>query len=130
MEYVVPLPLRIYLDKKQCRTAYSISINNYRGVNVYKLTKAKHQFDTQVAPLLIGLPVFSRVKITYKLYKGSNRRSDLDNLCYIVAKFFHDTLQNTGHLQDDNTSVIVQTNFIFAGIDKEHPRLEAILEEI
>lgn len=130
MQYIVPLPLSIYLDKKQCRTKYSISINNYRGVNVYKLNKAKHQFDTQVAPLLVNLPVFRKIKISYFLYKSSNRRSDLDNLCYIVAKFFHDTLRVTGHLVDDNTSIIVQTNFIFAGIDKDHPRLEAIIEEV
>lgn len=97
---------------------------------MYKLTKAKHQFETQVAPLLTTLPVFRKIKISYFLYKGSNRRSDLDNLCYIVAKFFHDTLQITGHLADDNTSIIVQTNFIYAGVDKDHPRLEAIIEEV
>lgn len=97
---------------------------------MYKLNKAKHQFDTQIAPLLVNLPVFRKIKISYFLYKSSNRRSDLDNLCYIVAKFFHDTLRVTGHLVDDNTSIIVQTNFIFAGIDKDHPRLEAIIEEV
>lgn len=64
------------------------------------------------------------IEITYYLYLGSKRMTDISNVCSIVDKYFCDVLVQEGKIPDDNYNHLVKVSYIFAGIDTKNPRVE------
>lgn len=73
------------------------------------------------------LPVFNKVSITYTVFFGSKRKTDISNVCSIVDKYFCDALVELGKLPDDNYDYIKEITYKFGGIDKNNPRVEITL---
>ena len=106
---------------------FILNLNNYRNTHYHLLNKAKVTFDSVVADKIKHLPKISKCRISYRLFVKSKRRIDTSNVCAIVDKFFCDTLVNHKKLDDDSYEYVTETRYIFGGIDKDNPRIEAMI---
>lgn len=126
-QYIIVLPLSIQVSKKD---KFYLNLNQYRNTHFHVLNKAKVNFAEHVKPLISQLPKMLKVDITYRLFTGSKRSVDLANICCIVDKFFCDCLTTNEVLPDDNMDIISNIHYEFGQVDKENPRVEAILTNI
>ena len=69
------------------------------------------------------------IVIHYKVFVGSNTKSDVMNWVSVIDKFFQDVLVKQGIIPDDNYTVIPKIVSEFGGIDKKNPRIEITIEE-
>ena len=69
-----------------------------------------------------------RVSLTY--WKPTNRRSDRSNVLSIHEKFALDAIVNAGCLPDDSDEYVESTHYYGGELDREHPRVEIVLEEV
>ena len=79
------------------------SCNNYINAcryNRYAGAKMKKDIQNTIAPYLMKLPKFNKVKIDF-IWQEGNKRRDLDGICF-GKKFILDTLVSLGKLKDDN----------------------------
>ena len=83
----------------------AITVNWYRNAHHQVSNKAKKKFK-----LLI--------------------QEHLDNFIGTVKKFFQDALVESGLLVDDNVSFITSNSEYYGGIDKDHPRVEAVITKL
>lgn len=67
-----------------------------------------------------------KARITYKFYFKTKRRQDDDNR---TPKFTNDGLTESGMIEDDDYRHI-NPLIIYGNYDKEHPRMEIIIEEL
>lgn len=125
-EYIVHLPLAVKPSKKW----FYVNLNQYRNYHPFLLNKAKVMYKEVIQRQLQKLPVFSKVRLTYTYYPRDKRESDLGNVCSVHDKFFSDALVEAGKLHDDNHKYIPEINFRRGVIDKQHPRVEVLIEEI
>lgn len=125
----VAVPIYLDLSTKNKKNTFSINLNIYRNAYHHELDKAKKTFHELVKPLLKDIPILNKVKLTYILFFGSNRRVDTNNICSIVDKFFSDTLVDAGVIDDDHCGIVYETTNKFGGIDKDNPRVEVILSD-
>lgn len=126
-QYTISLPLSVPKNKTD---KFYLNLNVYRNAHFYELNNAKIKFAELVKPLIKHLPEILKVDVTFRLFYGSKRSVDLANICCIVDKFFCDTLTTNKVLPDDNITVIDKITYEFAGIDKENPRVDAVLSNI
>jgi hypothetical protein len=52
------------------------------------------------------------------------------NIISVVDKYFQDALVERNCIEADDTSVVTEIHGVYSGIDKENPRVEAILISI
>lgn len=123
---IVECPLSIMVGRKRI----AMNLNVYR--NLFHLTnnKAKIAFRETIGPQLARLPHLSRINIEYTLYMPTRRQVDIANVCCIVDKFFCDALVSAGKLVDDNYNFLPQTSYLWGGVDKIRPRVEAKITEV
>lgn len=124
--HTIHLPLAIPLEKKN----FSLNLNIYRNAHFYELNAAKDKFHKYIGKLLDGITPMKRVMIIYTLFFGSKRRVDISNICSIVDKFFCDTLTDKQIIPDDSYDVVQEIIYRFGGIDKENPRVEALIVDL
>lgn len=97
MKYRVEIPLKLpslneYIN--ECRK------NKYAGANM------KKQIESDIAIFINKLPKFnSAIKINFT-WVESNKRRDLDNICF-AKKFILDALVKAGKMKDDNRNHVV-----------------------
>lgn len=117
---IISLPLEIfYTSNKKMR----LNLNQYRNAHYFTLSSVKNDFNRQVDTLLKNIkPITSRVILNYTLFPS--RKSDVNNVCSIVDKFFEDLLVIKKILPDDNCEIVVGSIFSFGGYDKVNPRCE------
>ena len=141
---VITLPLRIDngIYKKATRTKKAgdkkksdpLNLNFYRNANHFKLADMKIKYKDIVEDELkrVGLldAKYNKVRISYTLYAGNNRKFDLSNIQSIVQKFFEDSLQELGLIEDDTYEYIVEYSCAFGGIDKGNERVEIEISEV
>ena len=125
--YTIHLPLHIPYGNGK---SFALNLNQYRNEQFFNLNKVKVIFHEAIGTLLDGIPKMERVYLRYTLYLGSKRRTDLANVCSVVDKFFSDTLVEHGILPDDSYEHIQHIDFRFGGLDKENPRLEALIVDL
>lgn len=125
--HYIHLPLAIPITPKK---NFSLNLNVYRNAHFYELNKAKEVFHQYIGQLFDGIDPMNRVMIIYTLFFGSKRRVDTANICSIVDKFFCDTLTEKKILPDDSYDVIEEVIYRFGGIDKENPRVEALIVDL
>lgn len=124
--HCIHLPLAVPIGKKN----FSLNLNVYRNGHFYELNKAKEVFHEYIGQLLNGITPMNRVMLIYTLFFGSKRRVDISNICSIVDKFFCDTLTERHIIPDDSYDVVQEVIYRFGGIDKENPRVEALIVDL
>lgn len=121
--HIVTLPIRVPVTKKG--KLWSVNLNIYRNTHHQTLNKAKVAFAKAIEDQVLALPVMQKIAITYTLYPKTKQLCDVSNVCSIVDKFFSDVLTEHGRLQDDNYTCLLGVQYLFGGIDKNNPRVEA-----
>ena len=104
-----------------------LNLNQYRNAHYFKLNNSKTSYKAVMKTQIEQLPVFNKVSITYTVFFGSKRKTDISNVCSIVDKYFCDALVELGKLPDDNYDYIKEVIYKFGGIDKTNPRVEITL---
>lgn len=104
-----------------------LNLNQYRNAHYFKLNNSKTSYKAIMKTQIEQLPVFNKVSITYTVFFGSKRKTDISNVCSIVDKYFCDALVELGKLPDDNYDYIKEVIYKFGGIDKNNPRVEITL---
>jgi hypothetical protein len=125
--YQIDLPLFIPISPKK---NLSLNLNIYRNAHFFELNKAKELFHQYIGQILVGIPHINKLKIQYTLFVPTKRRLDISNICSIVDKFFCDTLTANKIIDDDSYDILIEVNYKFGGIDKENPRVEALLMDL
>lgn len=129
------LPLTIYLERKKVavKMQFPCNLNRYRNAHFQVLNKVKEVYHRQVASLLkeqnIG-PVDGRYApfhLEYRLWAGTKRAFDLNNVVTVVDKFTCDALVECGIIPDDNVKYISSITSRFMGIDRDGARIEITL---
>jgi len=110
---VLRIPYRIKLGSKK----YSLSLNIYRNLHYQVNNKLKIEIKKYLSKFLIE-PINNPVEITYKLFVGSKRRYDLDNIV-VVAKYIQDALVEMNVLKDDDYKYIPKIIFEFGGFSDD-----------
>lgn len=71
-----------------------------------------------------------KIKIEYFYFAPDKRKRDLMNVISVVDKFFQDAMVETGCIESDDLSVVVEVNSCYMGIDRQDPRLDVIISNI
>ncbi len=101
-----------------------LNLNQYRNAHYFTLNNSKTSYKKLMQEQIEQLPAFNKVSITYTVFFGSKRKTDISNVCSIVDKYFCDALVELGKLPDDNYEYIQDIQYKFGGIDKDNPRVE------
>lgn len=125
--FVIDLPTHLVMGIKKPKQI-PLNLNFYRNADFNQLNNMKIQFDKIVSPSLKAIPFMENINITYRLFMPSKRMVDISNVCCIVDKFFSDTLKNAQKIPDDNMEVISSIKYLWGGVDKNNPRVEATLQ--
>lgn len=125
--WTINLPLAVQVSSKKWMM---LNLNVYRNTHHRELAKAKIEFTERVKPLLKDVPVLERIIIQYNVFSATERLLDVNNIVSVVDKFFADTLVRAGKLPDDNRKFITHTLNGFGGVDRDNPRVEAIIHPI
>lgn len=122
------IPLYTYIGSKR----FSLNLNQYRNAHFRDLARAKKNIEGLVFLALRdrGLKLEAPIKVTITLWKESKRLRDLSNVCSIADKFVLDAIVKCGIINDDDCETIPFVEYIYAGIDRENPRMDIKLETI
>ena len=124
MELKFILPCYIPQGKKNI----PINLGWYRNAHYQTSNNIKRKFKEHIAPQFDGLePITGQVSIHFTYYAARNNSPDLDNFTSVAKKFFQDAMVELGLIPDDNINYIVETSESYGGIDRERPRVEAII---
>ena len=123
MKIVAPLfvllPRKTKADKK-----IILNLNQYRNLHYIISNESKKKYKEAIKSQIEGLVFAEPLKLHFKLFKGSARKSDRANVLSIHEKFFCDALTECGVIDDDNDEFIKETKYTSGEIDKENPRVE------
>lgn len=122
--YVI-LPMKTKKDKK-----VSINLNTYRNLHFLVESKCKKLFKDLMFKQLEGIEFKVPVKVTYKVYKASNRQLDKMNVISIASKYLMDAITEFGCWVDDNDDIIKKEIILPTEVDKKNPRIEVKIESI
>lgn len=126
-EFKLKLPMRIRTSRKKVT---ALNLNVYRNLHYRSLTALKHKFQDHGKKLLRdqGVPPLGRIRLRYQVFAKTKREFDVANICSIVDKFFSDTLQHAGIIEDDNWKFLDDVSFGFGGFTAEEHVLVTITE--
>jgi len=126
-EFKLKLPMRIRTSSKKVT---ALNLNVYRNLHYRSLTALKHKFQDHGKKLLrdAGVPPLGRICLRYQVFAKTKREFDVANICSIVDKFFSDTLQHAGIIEDDNWKFLDDVSFGFGGFTAEEHVLVTITE--
>lgn len=125
MSYRFTLPIYGVAGGKSAYKA--LNLNWYTSVHYRTRGSAKKKFTNMMREQIEGHdPIKGEIKISYTYYAKRNG-TDLDNFIGVVKKFFQDAIVELGLIPDDNVTVIVQNSERYGGVDKDNPRVEAVI---
>ena len=91
-------PLSITVGSKR----YILNLNNYRNWYFRTSNNIKIAYKKFIREQLVKIAYqFNKAKVSYTVYRDSNRRFDLGNVCSIHEKFFEDAAVEYGVFPDD-----------------------------
>lgn len=127
MSYRFVLPIYGVFKTKKGKGNTSISVNWYCNAHYRIKSNAKKKFKEMIKDqIYIHAPIKGKIKINYTYYAKRNG-SDLDNFVGTVKKFFQDAIVELGLIPDDNVNIIVSNSERYGGVDKDNPRVEAVI---
>jgi hypothetical protein len=121
------LPLTVTLPRKtKADKVFALNLNVYRNSHHMILNQAKIAWKGIVFDAMLPDSILPAVPyhFTYTVFPGSNRKSDLANVCAIIQKFTDDALIEMGVITDDSYKVIPEITYRFGCVDKQNPRCE------
>jgi len=126
-EFKLKLPMRFRTSRKKVT---ALNLNVYRNLHFRSLTALKHKFHEHGITLIkdAKIPPLGRIRLRYQVFTKTKREFDIANVCSIVDKFFSDTLQEAGIIQDDNWKFLDDVSFGFGGHSTEEYVLVTITE--
>lgn len=126
-EFEIKLPMRFRTSSKKVT---ALNLNVYRNLHYRSLTALKHKFQDHGKKLLreANIPPLGRIRLRYRVFAKTKREFDIANICSIVDKFFSDTLQHAGIIEDDNWKFLDDVSFGFGGLATEEHVLVTITE--
>jgi len=122
---LVTLPISITSGSKKIRKRY-LNLNQYRNWHYQTSNKIKIAFKEIVRGNL-DFSFLGKIEITYKYYAPDKRKRDLMNVIAVVDKFFQDALVEEDCIATDDTDTVIKITSIYAGVDKDNPRVEATI---
>jgi Holliday junction resolvase RusA-like endonuclease len=129
--HIFKAPLHVVLSRDQKRgKKFIINLNQYRNWHYRTSNSIKIKYKELMKSQLDGVKINTPLKLTFKLFKSSNRRSDRANVLSIHEKFFCDAMVEFKCIPDDNDKYIVETSYISGGVDRKNPRVEIHIEEL
>lgn len=96
----------------------------------YAAATMKHTWQSYIIAYIVKAKV-KKVKVPVNLvyrHYVKDRRRDRDNIASIVHKFTQDALVMAGILKDDGWDYVLNSYDTWH-IDREHPRIEVLIEE-
>ena len=126
-QYLVSSPLRVPVST---RKDYILNMNQSRVTHYRVYAKAKREYTKLMKYLMVDLPVFTQIYLTFVLYPKTKRLTDLDNVCSQHAKFFQDALVHYNRIEDDNYKYIKQIRFKFGVVSPKNPRVDVIINPV
>lgn len=121
MSYSFVLPIYGIVKKKP------LGLNWYRNAHYRKCNEAKKDFKLAMKDQILSHdPIEGKIRINYTYFARQNG-TDLDNFVSVVKKFFQDAIVEYGLIPDDNVSVILSNSESYGGVDKDNPRVEAVI---
>lgn len=133
MKFIVPIRIQAGGAKSKI---HSLNLNIYRNLNFHCNNSLKKKFRKIVLGELESMNPAHRMEkaeqasISYRIYFGSRRRTDIGNWCSVIQKFTEDALVSAGVIEDDDFKTVTESHFYFGGVDKENPRCEVEIIEI
>ena len=61
-----------------------LNLNQYRNAHFFKLNNSKTSYKALMKSQIEQLPVFNKVSITYTVFFGSLRKTDISNVCCVI----------------------------------------------
>lgn len=124
-------PISIEIPRKtKANKKVHLGLNWYRNAQHFESNQVKQIYKDLMSPLVDGYEFIPPIKITYIYFATDARKSDIDNKCSVVNKFFQDTLVICGCIPEDNYTIVPNVEYKFGGIDKGNGRVEIEIEEI
>ena len=124
-------PIMIEIPRKtKANKRVHLGLNWYRNAQHFESNAVKTIYKDLMAPRCEGTVMKEPIKITYTYFANDARKSDVDNKCSVVNKFFQDTLVLSGCISEDNYTVVPNVEYLFGGVDKGNGRVEILVEEI
>lgn len=124
-------PIQIEIPRKtKANKKVHLGLNWYRNAQHFESNTVKQLYKDQMTPILEGYKFKEPIKITYTYYANDARKSDVDNKCSVVNKFFQDTLVSCGCISEDNYTVVPNVEYKFGKVDRGNGRVEILIEEL
>lgn len=123
--YKISMPLKVKLGRQE----YIVNLNQYRNWHYHVMNGVKKNYQAMAAKELCSLPPMNKIRLEFKLFKGSLRRTDRANVLSVHEKFFCDALTKCSVIEDDNDDCIESTLYTSGGLDRKNPRVEIIISE-
>jgi len=125
-EIKIDLPLYVFVSKVRKKW---LTLNSYRNWHYKVSNNCKKKFKEDIKHLL-DFKLEGKVKIDYEYYAPDKRKRDLMNVISVIDKFFQDAMVESGCIEADDISIVVEVNSRYIGIDRENPRLEVTIKKI
>jgi len=131
VKYSFVSPTHVILPRKTKKDkVVHLGLNWYRNAQHFESNTVKQTYKELMIPLCQGIIMKEPIKITYTYFANDARKSDVDNKCSVVNKFFQDTLVACGCISEDNYTIVPNVEYVFGGVDKKNGRVEILVEEI
>ena len=104
-------------------------MNSYRNWHYQVSNEIKRRFKSDIS-MKLNFKFDGKIKIEYFYFAPDKRKRDLMNVISVVDKFFQDAMVETGCIESDDLSVVVEVNSCYMGIDRQDPRLDVIISNI
>ena len=119
---IIQAPLKVPISKNK---SFILNLNNYRNAHYHVLNKSKIAYKAHLKKQILLLPDYGvPIRIHYKLFPKTRRRTDIGNVLSIHQKYFEDALTEFGCIDDDNYLFVPATSQSFGEVDGNNPRVE------
>ena len=104
-------------------------MNSYRNWHFQVSNDIKRTFKSEISSKL-NFVIKGKLKIDYFYFAPDKRKRDLMNVISVIDKFFQDAMVESGCIEGDDLSIVVEVNSCYMGIDKQDPRLDVLLTKV
>ena len=104
-------------------------MNSYRNWHFQDSSYIKRTFKSEISSKL-NFVIKGKLKIDYFYFAPDKRKRDLMNVISVIDKFFQDALVESGCIEGDDLSIVVEVNSCYMGIDEQDPRLDVLLTKV
>lgn len=130
-DYHFTSPIMVEIPRKtKANKRIHLGLNWYRNAQHFESNTVKTIYKDLMTPRCEGIVMKEPIKITYTYFANDARKSDIDNKCSVVNKFFQDTLVACGCISEDNYTVVPNVEYLFGGVDKKNGRVEILVQEV